>query len=150
MHPQVLRELADVIARPLLIIFERLWQLGEVPEDCKRANVTPIFKKGKEKDPGNYRPVNIPSFPGKVMEQIILENISKHMKDKKVTGNSQHGFTKGKSCLANLIVIYNEMTSSVDEMRGVDLLSSSLVRLLTLTASHNILIDKLTKYRLDK
>ena len=33
MHPQVLRELAHVIARPLYIIFERSWRLGEVPED---------------------------------------------------------------------------------------------------------------------
>jgi len=54
------------------------------------------------------------------MEKIILENISKHMKDKKVTKTSQHEFTEGKSSLANLTAIYNEVTSLVDEMRGVD------------------------------
>ncbi|KAK4810939.1 hypothetical protein QYF61_013354 [Mycteria americana] len=56
MHPRLLRELADVIARPLLIIFDRSWRLGEVPEDWRKANVTPIFEKGKKEDPGNYRP----------------------------------------------------------------------------------------------
>ena len=30
-------------------------------------------------------------IPGKVMEQLILENISMYMKDKKVTGVSQQG-----------------------------------------------------------
>lgn len=66
MHSQVLRGLADVIARSLSVIFERLWQLGEVPNDWRKANATSVFKKG---DPGNYRPVGLTLIPGKVMEQ---------------------------------------------------------------------------------
>ncbi|KFV84008.1 RNA-directed DNA polymerase from mobile element jockey, partial [Struthio camelus australis] len=84
MHPRVLRELADVIARPLSIILERSWRSGEVPEDWKKANVTPVFQKGKKEEPGNYRPVSLTSIPGKVMEQLILEVITKHLEDKKV------------------------------------------------------------------
>ncbi|KFR17924.1 hypothetical protein N306_15518, partial [Opisthocomus hoazin] len=84
MHPQVLKELADVIAEPLSIIFERSWRTGEVPEDWRKASVTPIFKKGKKEDPGNYRPVSLTSIPGKVMEQLILEAIIKQVEEKKV------------------------------------------------------------------
>lgn len=52
-----------------------LWQLGEVPEDHKKAKVTPIFKKAKEEAWGNYRPVSFTSGPGK-LEKKILETIS--------------------------------------------------------------------------
>ncbi|XP_058028993.1 uncharacterized protein LOC131193128 [Ahaetulla prasina] len=49
LHPKVLKELADVISEPLNYIFQRSWSTGELPEDWKRADVVPIFKKGKKK-----------------------------------------------------------------------------------------------------
>ena len=64
-----------------------------LPEDKRKADVTPVFRKGKKEDPGNYRPVSLTSVPGKVMEQLILETISRHMKDIR---SCQQGFTKGK------------------------------------------------------
>jgi len=89
MYPQVLRELADAITKPLSIIFERSWRT-EVPEDWRKANVTSVFKKGKKEDPGNYRPLSLTSICGKVVEQLVLDVISKQMKENKVIRSSQH------------------------------------------------------------
>lgn len=87
-------------------------------EEAKVTPILPIFKKCKEEDPGNYRPVSVTLTPGKVMEQILLEVICKRIKDMKVIRSSRHGFTKGKSCLAKLIAFYDETTSSVDRERA--------------------------------
>ncbi|XP_063189358.1 uncharacterized protein LOC134514900 isoform X2 [Chroicocephalus ridibundus] len=83
MHPRVLRELVEVIAGPLSIIFERSWRTGEVPGDWRKANVTPVFKKGKKEELGNYSPVSLASIPGKMMEQLVLGVISRHVEEKK-------------------------------------------------------------------
>ena len=53
MHPCVQRELANVIARPYSVIFERSWSSGEDPGHCKKANIAPAFKKDKKQDVGN-------------------------------------------------------------------------------------------------
>ena len=80
-HPSVLKEMAGVLTKPLSIIYQQSWLTGEVPTNWKLANVTPIYKKGRKDDPGNYRPVSLTSVPGKLMEQLILSTIIQRMRD---------------------------------------------------------------------
>ena len=57
----------DEVAKPLSIIFEMLWQPGEVLTDLERGNKKPIFKKGKKKIQGSTGIHNLPGRPVPVL-----------------------------------------------------------------------------------
>jgi len=76
---------------------------------------TPIYKKGQKDDPGNYRSVSLTSVPGKIMEQLILSVLTRHVKDNQGIRPSQHGFMKGRSCLTNLISLFKIFINDLDE-----------------------------------
>ncbi|GAB0179668.1 mitochondrial enolase superfamily member 1 [Grus japonensis] len=102
-YPRVLRELVEVLTKPLAIIYQQSWLTRKVPIDWSLADVMRIYEKGQKEDLGNYRPVTLTSVSGKVMEQIILSAIMWHVQINQVIRPSQHGFMKGRSCLTNLI-----------------------------------------------
>lgn len=138
---------------PLSIIFVRLCQLGKVPDDWRHTNATPMFMKGKNEDVGNYRLVSLISSPGKVVEQLILGTISRHVKDKKVIRNSHHGMMKEKSHLTNLTVCYKELASLVDERRAVDDVYCNFSKGFDFVSDNNLTkygLEKWTKRRVEK
>lgn len=66
-------------------------QLEEASKDWKEGNTTSNSNNGRKEDPRNYRLVSLTSIPAKVIEHVILEMISRHIKDKKVTGSNKNG-----------------------------------------------------------
>lgn len=63
--------------------------MSNIPDDWTRANIASIFTKGRKKELGSQRPVDLLSIPGKLLEQTIKESISKYLKEEKLITDSQ-------------------------------------------------------------
>ena len=54
------------------------------------------------------------------MEWVLLEETLSYMRVKEVVQDSQHSFTKGRSCLTNLAASYDEVMALVDKEKATD------------------------------
>ena len=138
----VLIEACEEIALPLVLLFKKSLQYSSVPQDWRRANVTPVFKSGNKKLVSNYRPISLTSTISKIMESLIRSSIRSHLLNNNLINSSQHGFLERKSCLTNLLHCMEEVTSILDEGLSADILYLDFSKAFD-KVQHQRLINKL-------
>ena len=66
--------------------------------------------------------MSLTSVPCKVLESIIKDNIVNHLLLNKLVIDSQHGFTKHKSCTTNILEFMEKVTMMVDNGDPVNII----------------------------
>ena len=145
---RMLIEIAEEISDTVTELFNKSLHLGEIPQDWKLANVTPVFKKGKKTDPSNYRPVSLTVILCKVFESIMRDKMLDHLVRYELIKETQHGFVKKKSCLTNLLVFLEELTKYLDSGYPVDVIYLDFQKAFD-KVPHQRLITKLAAHGFD-
>ena len=72
---RILKECRNELVELLEIIFNSSLSSGDVPNDWKLANVTPVLRKGKGFALDNYRLISLTSLVCKLLEKIIKRKL---------------------------------------------------------------------------
>lgn len=103
--------------------------------EWRLANVMTIFRKGKKEDPGNYRPVNLPSVGKLGNFWHLLKNNWKTTQSLVIAR-----FMRRKSWLINLISFCENVAHLVDQGKPTELLFYFIKAFDTV--SHRIFLDR--------
>ena len=116
--PWILKECADELCHPIFLIFTSSLQQGKLPQIWKKANITPLYKKGSKSNPLNYRPVSLTSVVCKILEKLIREEWRTMLEEQKMLTDKQFGFRQGRSCVSNLLCFYDRVTDAIQQRDG--------------------------------
>ncbi len=95
----VLKQVAPVIAAPVAHLIKKSFECSKVPSGFKKASIVPLHKKNKPpQNPSSYRPVAILAALSKVIERIVLQQVSPHLAP--LLPPSQFGFRPRRSTSA--------------------------------------------------
>ena len=79
---QMLRALAKHMSGPISLLLNKTLSTGTIPQDWKKARVSPIFKKGARNKAENYRPISLTSIVCKIMEKFVKDAVIAHIMEK--------------------------------------------------------------------
>jgi hypothetical protein len=110
-------ELAPILS----FIFQQSIDTGDLPDDWRKANISPIYKKGAKTDPANYRPISLTSVCCKLLEHIIDSQLMRHLDKLNILSDAQHAFRKSRSTESQLILTVHDLAKNLDDCSTTDL-----------------------------
>ena len=112
---KILKFCQSYISTPLSDIINSSFSSGIFPDKLKISKVIPLFKKGDNLDPSNYRPISLPSSFSKILENAYLSQFTNHLIINNLISKSQHAFFKGRSTTTATFELLSEIFSNLDQ-----------------------------------
>ena len=135
------------LSYPLSLLFKTSYNIGQIPNEWKMANVVPIHKKGPKSSVENYRPISLTSLIMKVFEKIIRDEILSKCEQK--LNKNQHGFLPQKSCTTNMIHFTESLSLSLNDNIMTDVVYLDFAKAFD-SVNHDLILKKLKeKFHID-
>ena len=109
----LLKHVKQEIVNRLVIIFNKSFEEGRLPEMLKIVKVLPIFKGENPTDPDNYRPISLLSLFDKLLEKVMYNRLNAFPTKHKILYKYQSGFRKNYATADALSEVNNFIYKSL-------------------------------------
>lgn len=140
----LVKECIDDLAPHLLKIVNLSLQCARVPVSLQQALVFPTIKNinGDRDSLANYRPVSNLSFISKLLEKVVLEQLTSYLSVNDLLNKHQAGYRVGHSCETLLLGMFEDLLHEMDQGHVVALLLLDMSAAFD-TVDHDKLLDVL-------
>ena len=138
----LVKDAADLICKPLVMIYNSSMESGVFPDLWKLARVTPIFKSGNKSDANNYRPISIISIFARIFEKIVRDQLHNFLTINNILTPRQSAFCKLHSTITSLINCTDNWYRNIDKKQLNLSLFLDLKKAFD-TVDHKIMVKKL-------
>ena len=82
-----------------------LFDRGRYPDSWTESIIVPLFKKGNQNDPNNYRGISLFDISSKLYSSIINNRLQEWIEQNNLTGECQAGFKKDYSIVDHMYTL---------------------------------------------
>ncbi len=140
---RLLKETAMQIAPSLRVLYNKCLNVGVLSDEWKLANVVPVHKHGEKSHVEDYRPISLLSIISKVLERCVFNNIKYHVYEQ--ISPYQNGFMPGKSCITQLVDVFERIGRELDRGKQIDVLYLDMSKAFD-KVSHATLLHRLRQF----
>ena len=142
---KLLRIAAPGISASLASLFNHSLESGQIPQEWKSANVTPVQKGGSNVDISNFRPVSVLPVVSKVFERLLHQQLYDYLQHYSILHPVQSGFRPQHTTQDVLVSMVDNWRKALDENELVGVAMVDLSKAFDMV-NHSILLRKMYSY----
>ena len=144
--PSYFVKLAAPIISPYVTYFiETSFKLGIFPNSLKVAKVLPLFKKGSNTIPENFRPISILPALSKTFEKVLSTKLLIFFTQNSVLQSTKYGFRKKHNTTQAVLDVITHIYDNIYSNNHSSVLILDLKKTFD-RVNHNILLHKFEHY----
>ena len=138
----LLKELSDILCKPLCLLTNRSMQSGIFPDLMKLVEVIPLYKGKSRESETNYRPVSLLTTMSKIVEKIVYSRVYKFLTKTGQICESQYGFRSNHSCEHAVAQVVGSILKNLENKKSTISVMLDLSKAFD-TIEHSIMLQKL-------